>query len=109
MSLCRRRRYVQLKEFFPSINIDKLNSISNFHNRLGHILRTELNTAKADVEKDIYNFEKQLSSINKTIENAQISNDQYKVALSEMAKLIQEKTYIEDLLERHQKNLDLKT
>jgi len=102
------KTFEQLKEFFSDINMDKLHSISNFHEQLGNILRTELNAASSDAKKDIKDLENQLSSINDTLENAQISNDNHRVALSDMAKLIQEKTHIEDLLIQYHKQMDLK-
>lgn len=45
--------YKTLKQFFPNINIDLLDSIENFHNRLSSILKDEIEDTKTELNSTV--------------------------------------------------------
>lgn len=55
--------YESLKEFFPTVNIDKLTEISTFHEKIKNILYSELTNAEKVVKNYINNLEKQLEDV----------------------------------------------
>lgn len=68
--------FESLQEFFPNVNVEKLEKIENFHEEISTILSSELKNARKDLNKRIDSLENEIQGINLEIEKALNPNEE---------------------------------
>ncbi len=68
-SYIKSKNLLKLKDFFPNVNMDKLENIEEFHNGISKILRNELKKSEKDIDKKIYEIKTQIDEINLKLRN----------------------------------------
>ena len=56
--------FENLLEFFPNVNLEKLNKIESFHDGISSILNNELKTARKELRKKIEDLDELISGLN---------------------------------------------
>lgn len=106
-----KNKFDKLIEFFPNINIQKLNEINNFHNKVSNSLKEELIKEKTQltallniIEKDIKNITQKMESKIKIKNSTRYSIDRITDLIAKANNLEQVNEYYEKL-ENNKTNL----
>ncbi len=85
---------IKLNEFFPNVNIEKINEVNTFHNSLANLLEKELKTSEKEIVDKIEVLNKELEEIDKKISDKLDIKDAPKYAVDRVVELA---TQIEQL------------
>lgn len=99
------RSFKQLKEFFPDINVDRLEKVELFHSRISQILKNELEKSKSDysleldaVIAEIATIEEKMKSTVTSVENPGAIIDRTFGLISQLNKIdLENSTYTESI------------
>ncbi|WP_071461036.1 DUF2326 domain-containing protein [Bacillus massilinigeriensis] len=76
--------FEKLLEFFPDVNIEKLESIEDFHEGISSILKKELKRAKQELKRKIESLNKEIDEINKKLEQVLNPNEEQNVFIDSL-------------------------
>ncbi|MFG6497270.1 DUF2326 domain-containing protein [Fictibacillus sp. UD] len=76
--------FEKLLEFFPGVNIEKLESIESFHEGIYSILKKELNRAKQELKQKIESLNKEIDEINRKLEQVLNPNEEQNVFIDSL-------------------------
>jgi hypothetical protein len=62
-----KEQLTKLKDFFPNIDINKLETIDSFHSKISNILKEDLKKSKLELEKHISFYEEQIKRLDEEI------------------------------------------
>ncbi|MDL2324508.1 DUF2326 domain-containing protein [Ruminococcaceae bacterium OttesenSCG-928-A16] len=89
--------FSQLKEFFPTVNVERLAAIQGFHQKISDIMTSELKSEKAKLERRLAIFDKQLSALDKEIEQLLGTPAQASDAITRILSLLSEKDQLNNM------------
>lgn len=98
-----KNQLVRLVEFFPNINIDKLETIDNFHTGISSILKDSLKITQKELESEIANIDLQIRELDKKIEEKLESKDVPKYTVDRLLELVSKKSEYEKMKEFYEK------
>lgn len=100
--------FLQLKEFFPNVNIEHLKEIQSFHSNLGEILQNELKEEQAVLHKHLLSITKEIQHNEQEIERITLLPTKTAEIFNELQKLIKRQTQLQDQIRFYNTKLTVK-
>lgn len=93
----------RLVEFFPNIDMEKLNSIDSFHSDISLILKSTLKKNQKELEDSIVILDEQIDELNKEIDEKLNSKDTPRYTIDRLLELASQKAQYEKAKELYEK------
>ncbi|WP_419782454.1 DUF2326 domain-containing protein [Malaciobacter marinus] len=78
------RHLKKIEEFFPNVNIEKINKIESFHNKVSKILKSEIKKNKEKIEMDLSFIDNQIQEVDIKIDSIVSKKDNPRVIVDKI-------------------------
>lgn len=96
--------FLQLKEFFPEVNLDRIQEVQGFHNQLRLILSNELKAEEAKLQHSLEEIDFELNENNQSIQNVTGLTTHAESAMEQMLELAAKEAQLQGQLALYEDN-----
>ena len=97
-----------LKKYFPNVDINSINEIENFHNKISEIFKSELQEQKDKLKSELSEYDKTINELEEKLKKLINNPNLSRLILSKHAELLREKEYLQKQNNSYEKLQDLK-